>query len=141
MYQGLSYEISRVMQEAVNTGLFDYVATFQAPDGNYVGSGQASGNYVNVAGLVAIPCMNAPISDTRIQATEVKELEETEALSIRHVLLDSYYPAIPAADPQGWVVFLAPATNPSSGITYDLLGAESDSQDTQTRVHLRTATI
>jgi hypothetical protein len=55
---------------------------------------------------------------------------------MRHVLLNGYY------------ALLSPATNWGSigwratvdGVVYDLLGAEADSQQTQTRLRLRKVT-
>lgn len=140
MYQGLSYEIARVMPEAIATGLFTSLCTLQQPDGVMIGAGQPSNTYVDVAGMVAICCMDAPISEGRLQATEVKDLKEIMSLQIRHVVLESCYPAVPNGEEHGWIAVI---TDLSTGLvtTYDLLGAEIDSQGTQTRLHIRTATI
>jgi len=130
MYQGLHYDITAVMQEALATGLFVSTVTIQEPDGVLVGSGQPSGNWVDVAGLVNITAINAPISDSKILADEMKTLEETMAVNLRHVLLDGYYPQI------------APYQRAfMDGVGWDIIGAEADSQSQMTRLHLKLATI
>ena len=140
MYQGLTYELARVLPEAISTGLFTSLCTIQQQDGNMIGAGQPSGVYVNVSGLVNLQCMDAPISEGRIQATEVKELADIMSLQIRHVILNGCYANLPMGETDGWRALLQDL---STGLTtiYDLLGAELDSQGTQTRLHLRTATI
>jgi hypothetical protein len=130
VYQGLHYDIAAVMPEALATGLFVSVVTIQEPDGVFVGSGQSSGNWVDVSGLVNIKAMNAPISDSKILADEVKTLAETMAVNLRHVLLDGYYPQI---EP-GQRAFM-------DGVYWDILGAEADSQSQMTRLHLELATL
>lgn len=134
MYQGLQLEIAAVMPQAVSTGLFVSLATFQAPDGFSRLSGAPSNTFANVNGLVDIPCMNAPISDIRIQALELAKLQEIEASSLRHVLLNAWYPQIEDGAANGWRVVV-------DGIVYDLMGSESDSQGTQTRIEIKLASI
>ncbi len=130
MYQGLHQDILDVMPEALATGLFVSHCTIQAPDGIFVGSGQESGDWVDVEGLVNIQCMSAPISDSKILADEMKSLEETMAVNLRHVLLDGYYPQI---EPGQRAVL--------DGVGWDILGAEADSQSQMTRLHLKLASI
>lgn len=134
MYQGLSYDIAGVMPAALASGLFVSLATAQAPDGNFGPSGAPSGVFANITGLVDIPCMDAPPNDARIQATEVKAVEEILAQGWRHVLLGGFYPQFVAGVGAGWRVIV-------DGIIYDLIGAENDSQSTQTRLHLRLADL
>jgi hypothetical protein len=140
MYQGFGYELSRVMPTAIQTGLYSSLCTLQEPDGVIVGAGQPSGNYVDVAGLVNIQCMDAPMSEGRILADEVKSFAEIISERLRHISLDGCYTGIPAGQEAGW---RAQITDTTTGlvVTYDLLGSEIDSQGTQTRLHLRTATI
>jgi hypothetical protein len=133
IYQGLQLEIAAVMPAALATGLFVSLATFQAPDGLTGSSGEPSNAYINTD-LVDIPCMNAPISDARIEALELKALQEIEASSLRHVLLNAWYPQIEDGAANGWRCVV-------DGVTYDLLGSESDSQGTQTRIELKLASI
>lgn len=133
MYQGLALEISRVMAQAVDTGLFVSLCTFQEP-GLAGPSGAPSNTFTNVDPLVNIPCMNAPVSDVRIQALELKALQEIEESSLRHVLLNGWYPQIEDGVANGWRCIV-------DGVVYDLMGAESDSQGTQTRLELKLASI
>jgi hypothetical protein len=135
--------VQKVLPLAFNTGLFTSLCTVQAPDGLIGPGGSPSGTYAAVAGIVAIPCMDAPPSTLRVQATEVKALAEIMAKAFRHVLLNGYFGnLIVAAGPigtggnaSGW---RAVVTN-SAGVstTYDILGAEADSQRTQTRLELQ----
>jgi hypothetical protein len=134
MYQGLALEIAAVMPQALATGLFVSLATFQAPDGLSGPSGAPSNTFADVADLVDIPCMNAPVSEIRIQALELKALQEIDSVSLRHVLLNAWYPQIEDGAANGWRCIV-------DGVTYDLMGAESDSQGTQTRLELRLASI
>jgi len=131
--------IAQVMPTAVATGLFVSLFTAQAPDGLLGPTGAPSGNYANVAGLVGIPCTAPPTSDERIQADEVRKLEEIIASELHHVLLDGYYPALDA----GW---RGQGTPPGAwqavvdGVAYIIMGVESDSQNQMTRVQVRLAT-
>jgi hypothetical protein len=127
--QGIQYEISQVMPQAYAIGLFVSLCTIQRPSGNLDAAGYPDGAWVNVPGLVGIACMNAPPSQARVQATEIKQLADTLAVSPRHILLNGYFPAIVPNDRA--VV---------DGTAFDILGAESDSQSGQTRLELRTAT-
>ncbi len=135
MNQSLLYEINAVMPEAINTGLFISLCTFQAPDGLVNPDGTASNGYADVDGLVNIPCMDSVPSIARVQATEVKDLEEIMSKAYRHVLLNDYYPTIAIGGVgNGWRAIV-------DGVTYDLLGAENDSQNQQTRIELELVTV
>lgn len=133
MYQGLAIEISQVMPQAVNEGLFVSLFTAQAPDGLLGPSGAPSGNYANVAGLANIPCTAPPPSEARIQATQIKDLEDIISVQLKHVLLNGYYPQLEAGIRAGWQAVV-------DGTVYDLLGAESDSQGIMTRCEVKLAT-
>lgn len=135
MYQGLAYDIEQVMPEAIATGLFDSLATIQAPDGSFGASGAPSGNYVDVSGLVAIACIDAPPSDARIQATEAKSLADQLSLNMRHVLLSGYYPTIET----DWRAVITKSDG-TTVVIYDIMGAESDSQTQMTRLEVRIVT-
>jgi hypothetical protein len=128
--------IAGVMPAAVATGLFVSLATFQMPDGNFGPSGAPSNGYVNVAGLVNIPCMDAVPSTARVQATEVKDLEDIMSKGLRHMLLNGYYPeATPDGQiPSSWRAIV-------DGTTYDILGVEHDSQQQMTRMELELVTL
>lgn len=136
MLQTMQYALSQVMPQATRTGLFVSLATIQQPDGNYGPSGQPSNAYVSVAGLVNIPCMDAVPSSARVQATEIKELQEIMSKGMRHMLLNGYYPqSTPDGQiPTDWRAVV-------DGVIYDILGVEHDSQLTQTRLELQLLTV
>ncbi len=135
MYQGLSQELKAVMVEAKRTGLFSLTCSINKPDGNLTASGAPSGTFTNVVGLQAIRCVAAPPSTARIQATEVKQLEEIMSMGLRHILMDGYYPTIQA----GWQCVLQLSN--FAAVNYEILGAEADSQLQMTRIEVRLATI
>lgn len=137
MYQAQSYNLAAVMPEALATGLFVSRATFQAPDGVIIGAGQPSGNFVEIDGYADIQCMNAPESNLRITANEAKSLAEVESSNSGHVLLQGYYPEI--NDHTEWRVVITDATGAPT--TFDVLGAEGDSQSKMTRVKVTVITV
>jgi hypothetical protein len=130
-YQGIQGDINAVMTEVDSSGLLVSLATISKPDGLFGPSGAPSGNYVNVPGLMCIPCIDA-FSQGDIQATEVKELQEVQSRGLRHLLLNGYYPE---ATPDGQIPSYWRAT--VDGITYDILGVEHDSQTQMTRLKLQ----
>lgn len=134
MYQGLSQEIAMVMPEAIATGRFNSLCTIQQPDGVITPDGGASGVFVNVSGLVNVPAKDAP--ESSIQATEIKGLQDILSKGLRHLLLNGYYPeATPDGQiPTSWRAIV-------DGITYDILGVEHDSENTQTRMRLQIASL
>lgn len=132
MYQGLTQELAMVMPNAVATGLFVSLFTALMPDGGLGPSGAPDNNYIPVTTLTNIPCTAPPPSEARIQSTELKGLEEILASGLKHVLLSGYYPALETANASGWQCLI-------DGVTYDVIGGESDSQKTQTRMEVRLA--
>jgi len=132
--------VQEVMPRAASSGFFDSTCTIQAPDGNSGPGGAPSGTYADVAGLVGVLCMDAPPSVARVQATEVKALAEIMAKQMRHVLLNGYFPQIAAGVATGWRAIVTRIAG-STSIVYDILGAEVDSQSTQTRLDLQLAGV
>lgn len=139
MYQGNGYDLAAVMPEALETGLFVSLCTFRAPTGKLTGAGSpdlTSGpngdGYVDVSGYVNIQCMSAPTSNIRISADERKTATETESSNSGHVLLAGYYPLV--AQNTQWQAVI-------DGVTFDVLGAESDSQMQMTRVKVQIASV
>jgi hypothetical protein len=126
----LAYTLPEVMPAAIATGLFVSLCTIQQPDGLFVDAGQPSGNFVNVAGFIDIPCTAPPTSDLRITADEKKSLEKIETFSSLHVLLGGYYPGVEYGTGKGWRAVV-------DGYPFDLLGAEHDSQKQMTRLAVR----
>jgi len=126
--------IANVMPRALATGLFVSLCTIQAISGNPNPDGTPSTVYADVPGLVNIPCMDAPPSMERIQATEVKQVAEILAKGMRHVLLGQCFLDAPNWAGRGYQAIV-------DGVAYDLLGAENDSQSTQTRIDLQLSTV
>lgn len=132
--QPIQNAIANVMPKAIATGLLVSLCTIQAPTGAVSDSGQPTGAYGDVVGLVDIRCMDAVMNVGTIQATEAKAVAEIAAKSFRHIFLDGYYPLIIANVGSAWRAVV-------DGTVYDLLGAEKDSQDTQTRLSLQLVTV
>ncbi len=140
MYQGL--DIASVMPSVVASGLMVSTCTVQAPNGQFGSSGAPSGTYANVSGLVAIQCMDAPLSVGSVDADESKTMAEIASRSLRHVLLDRYYPQLDGLN-WGGIGWRAILTNTVSGIsrTYDILGTEPSSQANETRLRLQLVSV
>ncbi len=134
MNQNLSYAIAGVMPAALRTGLFVSLCTIQSPDAAQGPTGNPVGTYTNVAGRVNIPCMDAPPSIARIQATEMKAVADILSQGLRHVLLSKCFLDAPNWSGKGYRAII-------DGVVYDLMGAENDSQNTQTRVDLQLVTV
>lgn len=130
----LETAIQQVMPMAIATGLFDVATcTVQQPDGLRGPSGAPSGDFVNVAGLVDIPVMGAPVSVKRVKSDETKADGEVLTKSPRWVDLNGYYPAAITGQRIGWRVIV---TSGPLVTIYDLESAEPDSQNTQTRLYV-----
>jgi hypothetical protein len=134
MLQTLAYPLSQLMPQAQLAGTFDSLATFQSPDAGQGPTGNPVGTFTNVAGLVNIPCMDAPPSILRVQATEVKAVSEIMSKGMRHMLLNKCFLDAPNWSGKGYRAVV-------DGIVYDLLGAENDSQNIQTRVDLQIVSV
>ena len=129
MTQGFDYEIENVMAEVADTGLFVSLCTLQEPSGTFTASGAPDGLYVDVPGLVGIPCMAPPIN-----AGETRTLAEIEASDMQRVLLDGYYPTVDAGWRNGWRAVV-------DGVAYDLAGVRSDSQSMMTELTVKLVTV
>lgn len=134
MNQTLDYEVAAVMPAAYATGRFVSVCTFLLPDGSLGPSGAPSNVFALIVGLTNIPCMDAPKSIDRILADEMRQTPEIQAEALRHVLLNSWYPAAKDA-------WRAGAQATVDGVMYNVVGVEDDSQNTQTRMTLQLATV
>lgn len=133
--------IQQVMPAVIATGLLVSLFTAQEPVPTVGPTGAVEFDYVDVAGLVGIPCTAPPPSPTDIQATEVRALEEITASELHHVLLNGYYPTLDAgwrgenADGKGaWIALI-------DGAQYEIAGVESDSQSQMTRLKVKLATV
>jgi hypothetical protein len=136
MNQSSANDFSALVEAVYEAGLMLSVCTVQAPSGNLGASGAPDGTYTDVSGLVNIACMNAPESTGNIAATEVKNIAEIMSVSLRHVLLNGYFSQLDGLNwgTIGWHAIV-------DGVDYDILGAERDSQFTQTRLKLRLVTV
>ncbi len=123
------YDLAQVMAAAIATGLFVSLASFTAPPTAQGPTGNPVGDYTPIAGLQDISCMDAPESLGRPSVDEAKKLENIEASRLRHVLLNACYPQLRTGAELAWRCTV-------DGVLYDLLGAEQDSQSTQTRCKL-----
>jgi hypothetical protein len=134
-YNAIQQAIAAVMPIARATGLFVSRVTFQAPDGTLGAAGEPSGDYADVIGLIDIPCMNAPQppSEIKLGSMEYRTPADVMAQADRHVLLSDYFPEVETNWRYG-------ARAVIDGIQYNVAGAESDSQQTQTRVALNVIT-
>ena len=120
----------------VQSGTFNSTVDIQAPDGNIGAGGAPSGVYVVVPGLTGILALVAAPSTTTIQSTETKKLGEITSTSKRYAVMDGYFPQIVTGAAQGWrAVVTLTATGEIA--TYDILGAEPDSHNVQTRLSLQ----
>jgi hypothetical protein len=135
MNQTTTYDIASVMAAVRGTGLMRSLATFQNQTGGTGPTGFPLNTYTPVAGLINIACMDAPLGTGEgFSVDEGKAQPQILAHGERHILLDSYYPAAVDVWRNGGNIVI-------DGTAYDLLGVESDSQRTQTRVRAQVATI
>ena len=144
MNQSVQLALSYPMDVVRASGLLSSLCTCQAPSGVFDDSGAPDGNYVDVSGLVNIPCTAPPPSDARIQAPEVRALAEITASELHHVLLNGYYPPIDLGWRDGWRLMLGDndgAGNLINGYAYDIMGVESDSQEQMTRIEVKLASL
>lgn len=147
-------DFSQLLRNALNGVMTDFVAsglpishcTLQRPlafanptQGLDAGGAPVTGpgSYVPVSGLQDILCMDAP-PGMAISGSEEKKDTEILGLRFRHVLLTGYYPAIPRSN-ENWQAVITDASGYVE--TWDLIGSDSDSQQTQTRLQLRIGQI
>lgn len=89
--------------------------------------GEEQRTYTTVIGLESIPCTKAPISfDSPLGLTENSRGNLTEFRTVQHVTLQGAYPTI--TEHMRAVI---------DGETYDIVGAETDSHTTQTRIKVQ----
>ena len=133
MFQGFGYELAAVVPTVLATGLCQSLCTIQQPDGMLIDAGQPSGNFIDVPGLQNIQVLSAPLSELRLQASEIKALEDIQTFAPRHVWLAGYFPLLSGIGAEdGWQAVI-------DGTMFDLLGSECDSQMQTTRIAVRTS--
>jgi len=138
VYQGQGYTFDAVVPAVIDAGIANSLATFQAPTGALIGAGQPDPDgWEDVVGYVGIVCMDAPTSDSRITANEKKSEAFIESDNSEHIWLAGNYPEI--ASHTEWRCIVTAANGVTT--TYDVLGAESDSQGKTTRVQVNVSTV
>lgn len=136
--------ISQVMPYALSTGLFVSTCDIQSfagffDDAGAPAIGRGGEPYTPVDGLQGIPCMSAPMSVAGIGAGQTKMVSEILSSQTRHVLLGGFFPQIPLQD-NSWRAVINSfdsVGNLVDSTTWNITGAESDSQSTQTRLALK----
>lgn len=140
----LGLRLGFVMDSFRRSGFAVSLCSIQAPDGLYGASGAPSNTYVAVTGLQAIKCMDAPDNfGASVSAGEQRAVSEIESKALRHVLLDRNYTQLSPSTNWGDIGWRAVLTNTVSGQvqTYDIKGAEADSQSLMTRLCLQAVTL
>jgi hypothetical protein len=126
-------DVAQAATVAFNSGLLTGLCTIQTLNTSQGASGAPDNTWTNYTGLVAIPCQISVPSANAVQATEVRALEELMAKSVRHVLLGGYYPILKQLAQAGQVRAQLTMANDSTVYTYQVMGAEDDSQGVMTR--------
>lgn len=141
MRRGLSMEaeVMQVIREFRHLGVTRSYCTIKAPPSDLTPSGGIQGldQYTDVEGLVRIPCMDAPPTDRGVKGASYATMVETE--SDRKVLLDNYYPQLSSGTNWGdigWIAVIDSTDEGDAQVVYRLIGAECDSQRTQTHLFL-----
>jgi hypothetical protein len=133
MRQTLELDLDGVMAAVIDTGLLSSLCTItRSPEAFDAGGAPiAATAYVEVSGMVDIPCTAPPIMPTdRINASEIRTPLQVKAEDTRHVLLDAYYPTI--RDDDRAVI---------DGVVYEIANVEHDSQHRMTRLAVERITI
>lgn len=135
MLQTIDAQIAAVTSTVISPAiLFPQLCTLQAPNGIFIDAGQPSGNYVDVTGLVDIPCTAQPLSTSRPGGMEAKTMGSIQAFNPLVVQLNGFYPAINDGVGLGWRAVI-------DGIPYDLLASNSDSQSQMTMIEVRSSAL
>lgn len=137
MNQGLQYEIAGVMPEVARTGLQSGLATFQTLPNAVDALGQADlTNWVNVPGLVNIPCQLAVMSVFRPdQNATVRQEQGFDILGKRVLELNGYYSASDVRTGKDFSVLVTDAAG--NQFRYEVMEVTFDSQAQLTRCAVR----
>lgn len=122
------------MPQAIATGRFVSLFTALQPPTGQGPTGNLTGDWTPILGLIDIACTAAPPLPSRLQATQARDMEEIVSKEFQHVLLSGWYPQLEQGLATGWRCTITDSG--SNTVTLLMLGAESDSQGTQTRVHV-----
>lgn len=134
MVETVTATLDTARQAVEDAGLFSSLCTIKRPSGAQDASGQPDmtlASATDVPGMVNIPCLAAPETLQRPDVTdETKLVNMTLQRSVRHVLLDGYYPAILQKD---FAVV--------DGVGFEVLAIEPDSQNITTRLAVQVKTV
>lgn len=126
--------IKRVMPVAIASERFTSLCTIQRPPGTTNAQGGQDldpTHYIDVPGLVNIPCKAAPLVILRPSAAdETKLADYTEEGNQQQVVLSGYFPQIQQQD-QAVV----------DGVIYDIVSVQSDSEHIMTRLGTQIKTL
>lgn len=135
MLQTNAYALARIVPAVVATGLVVSACSVFMQDGDFGPSGAQSGVYSKSI-LDQIPCMNAVPREGSIDATDQRAERQIDTEGYRHVwLAGAYYGILFPLIQQGLQAQVVDSD--SSSTTYNLYGAEPDSQGTMTRLRLK----
>lgn len=139
----LAGDVSGVMPEALATGLFISRCTIQLPTQGEAGigpSGAPLGTFANVTGLTNIRCMDAPQppSEIKLGAFSQRTPMQVTDTAPHHVLLEGYYPVL--LDQEWRYGARAVVTTRGRSETFEICGAETDSQRQMIRMEVKLVT-
>ena len=125
MNQVLTTDLSAVLTAVEDAGLFSSLCTIQEAFASPDDLGQSDlVDWADVEGMVDIACMIGPLQPARPSTSdEIDAATFTADMDTFHVLIDGYYPEIKQRHRA--VI---------DGVALDIKGAESDSQNTMTRM-------
>lgn len=130
MVETITADLTQARQAVEDAHLFSSLCTIRRAPGTLDAAGQPDldpTHYVDIVGMVNIPCMASPEVLTRPDITdETKLIPETLARRTLHALLDGHYPQIDQKN-----------IARIDGIDYDILAVENDSQGITTRLGLQ----
>jgi hypothetical protein len=127
MNQTMTADYTQVIPLALAAGQFPSLCTIQDVPGTLNAIGAPVTTFTNVSGLVDIPCKNAPPSNASIIGSdELRLADRTDEKQERHVLLSGYYPQIQMK--MRAVI---------DGAPFNIIGVQSDSMSTQTRLQVQ----
>ena|SRR5690242_7499541 len=136
MNQSLQIDVTIVMETVRASGLLTSLCTVKTPpadteDFDAGGALKPDAVWPELSGVVDVPCTAPPLQTTdNVSALELKSMMEIQAKSVRHVLLDGYYPTIEEH-------FRAEI----DGVDFDITNVESDSQKQMTRLAIQLVTL
>src|ERR1035438_5009875 len=131
---GLNIAVAGIPPAVYATGLFPSLATLQAPSTTQGPTGNLLNTFTDVVGLIGLACQDAPPSTARIAATEVKAVAEIMSKGLRHITLKDCFTDSVHWSSYGYRVVV-------DGLVLDLLGAEVDSLNMQTRMDCQLVTV